>query len=206
MEGGAEFEPASTAVKHLGSCCQDSDNVLDKINALHDKLSRLSKLSKKGYPVSMPKNSCRSRTPPLPGFNLTWRPKRGPRWGGEGGGGKGGRRGVGGMVMGKGRIAIHLRAPSFLLPQTVKGGISHLSRTAGKYQPAMDDFADSASVTIFHPSPWGREFLESTVPVDEPMCRRWFRARRGGGASVPEAADDVCESQGPRGGCMSAPE
>ena len=52
----------------------------------------------------------------------------------------------------------------------------------------------------------GREFLESTVPIDEPMCRRWFRARRGGGASVPEAADDVCESQGPRGGCMSAPE
>lgn len=42
MEGGAEFAPASTAVKHLGSCCQDSDNVLDKINALHDKLCRLS--------------------------------------------------------------------------------------------------------------------------------------------------------------------
>jgi len=63
------------------------------------------------------------------------------------------------MVMGKGRIVIHLRAPSFLPPQTVKGGISHLSRTAGKYQPAMDDFADSRSVTVFHPSPWGRESI-----------------------------------------------
>ena len=156
MEGGAEFEPASTAVKHLGSCCQDSDNVLDKINALHDKLSRLSKLSREGYPVSMPKNSCRSRTLPLPDFNLIWRPKRGPR----SGGGRGEwRRGVGGMVMGKGRIVIHSRAPSFLPPQTVKGSISHLSRTPGKYQPAMDDFADSRSVTVFHPSPWGRESI-----------------------------------------------
>ena len=92
MEGGAEFEPASTAVKHLGSCCQDSDNVLDKINALHDKLSRLSKLSREGYPVSMPKNSCRSRTLPLPDFNLIWRPKRGPRSGGGRGGVEAGSR------------------------------------------------------------------------------------------------------------------
>jgi len=32
------------------------------------------------------------------------------------------------MVMGKGRIVIHLRAPSFLLPQTVKDGIFSLEQ------------------------------------------------------------------------------
>jgi len=33
------IEAATAEVKSLGNCCKDSDNVLDKINALHEKLS-----------------------------------------------------------------------------------------------------------------------------------------------------------------------
>ena len=40
---GALEQAAAADVKALGGCCKDSDNVLEKINAVHEKLSKQSK-------------------------------------------------------------------------------------------------------------------------------------------------------------------